>query len=97
MDERKWNSRLYVGEKEINVKKSVICLGLTVDQGMTFRDHVVKVCERMKKRVNVLRALAGREWGWNRSEMIAVYKMLLESCVWNASSAWFTWVSKSYV
>ena len=40
----------------------MICLGLTVDQGMTFRDHVVKVCERMKKRVNVLRALAGREW-----------------------------------
>ena len=48
---------------------------------MTFREHVAKVCEIMKKIVNVLRALAGREWGWNRREMIAVYKMLLESCV----------------
>ena len=32
--------------------------------------------------------------GWNRSEMIALYKMLLESCVWYASSAWLPWVSK---
>ena len=49
---------------------------------MPFREHVAKVCERMKKRVNVLRALAGREWGWNRRDMIAVYKMLMGSCVW---------------
>ena len=82
MDERKWKPRLYVGEKEIiYVKKIVIFLGVNIYQGMTFREHVAKVCERMKKRVNVLRALAGREWGWNRREMIAVYKMLLESCV----------------
>ena len=45
MDERKWNPRLYVGEKEINVKKSVIFLGVNIDQGMTFRDHVAKVCK----------------------------------------------------
>ena len=64
---------------------------------MTFREHVVKVCERMKKRVNVFKALAGREWGWNRREMIAVYKVLVESCVWYVSSAWLPWVSKSYV
>ena len=60
MDE--WNPRLYVGEKEINVKKSVIFLGVNIDLGMTFRDHVAKMCERIKKRVNVLRSLAGRVW-----------------------------------
>ena len=52
---------------------------MNIDQGMAFREHVAKVCERMKKRLNVLRALAGRELGWNISEMIAVYKMLVES------------------
>ena len=56
-------------------------MGVNIDLGMTFREHVAKVCERIKKIVNVLRALAEREWGWNRSEMITVYKMLVELCV----------------
>ena len=46
---------------------------------MAFGEKAAKVCERMKKRVNVLRALAEREWGWNRNEIVAVYKMLVES------------------
>ena len=75
--------------------KEVLFLGVIIDQGLNFHKQIDKVCRKAKKRIAVLKALTGREWGWGRAELRKVYKVVVESCFWYASAAWMPWVSNS--
>ena len=51
---------LKVGGREIECKKEVVFLGVTVDQGLIFGRQVEKVIGKMRRKIGVIRALAGR-------------------------------------
>ena len=88
---------LKIDGKDIATHKEVLFLGVIIDQGLTFQKQVDKVCSKARKRIAVLKALTGREWGWNREELMKVYSAIVESCFWYASAAWMPWLSKTNI
>ncbi|MEL7306976.1 MAG: reverse transcriptase domain-containing protein [Pseudomonadota bacterium] len=93
--ERKRELGLMIGGRRISTNKEVLFLGVAVDQGLTFGGQVARVVGKVKKRVRVLWAVAGQDWGWGRKEMVRIYKAVVESCIWYGCSAWIPWLSLS--
>jgi hypothetical protein len=49
-------------------------LGVTFDNKLNWKIHVVKVASRVSKRINVLKRLAGSKWGCARSTLNLTYQ-----------------------
>ena len=49
--------------------------------------------KKMDKKMKVLSALAGKDWGWK--ELKTIYKVCVESAAWYAAAAWIPWLSAS--
>ena len=52
-----------IGRNNIPTSRQIVFLGIKIDQNMTFAGQVEKVADKMEKRMGVLSALAGRDWG----------------------------------
>ena len=68
-------------------------LGVTVDSGLRFNDHIEMVIKKCKKRVNILKCLAGKDWGNSLECQRKIYLQYIRSCLEYASSSWNTWIS----
>uniref|UniRef100_A0A0R3TX41 Tick transposon n=1 Tax=Rodentolepis nana TaxID=102285 RepID=A0A0R3TX41_RODNA len=53
-------------------------LGMTFDTKLTWESHAAKVAERVSKRLNVLKRLAGSIWRCARSTLNTIYKMFVQ-------------------
>ncbi len=95
INERDWQAGLNVEGKVVETKKVVKLLGVWFDQRLNFVEHTRKVIEKMEKRTNILRAVAGREWGWQRDTMKGIYEATVESVIWHAGAGWLPWISKT--
>ena len=60
--EKMWDPHLRLDAKKIEMKKEIKLLGVTIEQNMCFHKQTEKVVNKIKKRTQVLRALAGRDW-----------------------------------
>ncbi|CAL4246556.1 unnamed protein product, partial [Meganyctiphanes norvegica] len=49
-------------------------LGLIFDSHMTWRPHVANLRSSMTSRINVLKAVSGRDWGADRASLLMLYK-----------------------
>jgi hypothetical protein len=63
INERDWDPGLKIGDRAIAMKKKIRLLGVNVDQRLTFNEHLEAVCQKMRKRTNIIRVLTNREWG----------------------------------
>jgi hypothetical protein len=63
-------------------------LGVTYDRRLSFADHVLRVCNRARKRVQILRRVAGTDWGLDRELLRSGYLALVRSVLEYASCAW---------
>ena len=81
----------------INIFHSLVpkFLGVTVDQGLTFSCHTDEKSKTMKKRNNILRALAGRDWGRDSSNLKSVHVTYTQPVGQYAIGAWGPFASKS--
>lgn len=59
--------------------KTVKFLGMWMDSRLTWRQHIVKMSDKCKKGLNVLKCLAGSDWGADRSSMLSIYDALIRS------------------
>ena len=64
-------------------------LGVTFDTHFTFTPHVTTIINRAAPRLNILRALAGTNWGQQRETLIITFKSLIRSLITYASPIWF--------
>ena len=81
----------------INIFHSLVpkFLGVTVDQGLTFKDHTNEKSQKMKERNRILRALAGRSWGQDSSNLRSVHVTYTQPVGQYAIGAWGPFTSKS--
>ena len=88
------NVELKIGNKNIRFEKSVKFLGMIFDRRLTWNEHISYVVERCKKRLNLLRALSGIDWGANKKTLVMLYRTLIRSIIDYGSEAYD---SASYV
>ena len=48
---------------------------------LTWNDHVNYIVDKCKKRINLLRAVAGNKWGANKNTLLRIYRSLIRSVI----------------
>ena len=64
-------------------------LGVTLDPHLTFSQHISSLITRAAPRINILKALAGTNWGQQAETIALTYKSLIRSLFMYAAPIWF--------
>ena len=72
---------LKVDGENISFSRSVKFLGVIFDRKLTWNEHIRYVITRCNKRLNLLRALTGTDWGASKKTLIMLYRSLIRSII----------------
>lgn len=72
----------------IRLDKTPKVLGVTFDTMHYFNHHVSNTVEKAKKKLNVIKALAGTSWGQDQETLVITYKSICRSVLEYASPIW---------
>ena len=72
-------------------------LGVTLDPRFNFGHHIKNIISRASPRINILRALAGTNWGQQKEIIVLSYKSLVRSLFLHATPIWFPNTSPSNI
>ena len=73
--------QIKIGNEEMRFEKSVKFLGVIFDQRLTWTQHINYIVNRCNRRINLLRALSGTDWGANKRTMLMLYRTLIRSVI----------------
>ena len=88
-----WVPNLKLDGRQLEVVKEYRFLGVIIDSGLRFNSHIKKVIGKCKRRNNILRCLAGKDWGQSMETQKALYSTYIRSALEYASAAWYPWIS----
>ena len=89
----KWQPALSLNGRALEVVNEYKFLGVIIDSGLRFTAHVNKVVAKCRRRNNILRCLAGKDWGQNMETQKALYSTYIRSAIEYASPSWYPWLS----
>ena len=70
------HAKIKIADSELPLVRSHNILGVYLDTFFSFNNHCVQVANRVSKRYNVLKALAGTNWGQQKETLLMTYKAL---------------------
>ena len=82
--------KIKISDTEIPLVRNQKLLGVYLDTFFSFNTHCVQVANRVSKRNNVLKALAGTNWGQQKEMLLLTYKALGRSIANYATPVWST-------
>ena len=68
--------KIKISDAELHLVRNPKLLGVYLDTFFSFNTHCVQVANRVSKINNVLRALAGTNWGQQKETLLLTYKAL---------------------
>ena len=80
---------------QLPLERSPKILGVIMDPSISFHKHCNYVADRIDKRNNMLKALAGSSWGQNKETLLMTYNALGKSIANYAAPVWSTNASDS--
>ena len=93
--EARWKPTLYFDDNEILFNPAPTFLGIKFDRTLSFRPHTQALQEKLHKRINVLKSLAGRTWGMEKEELRAVYITYISSSIDYCAAAYLPAMPKT--
>ena len=93
VNDTNWKPELYLNARPVKIVKEYRFLGVIIDSGLRFRSHVEKVISKGKRRNNILRCLAGKDWGQAMETQKILYMTYIRSVVEYAAPSWYPWIS----
>ena len=66
--------RLFLNGELLKYKKKIKFLGVTFDDNLTFKEHIEEVRTKCHKRLNLLKALCGKNWGASPETILYTYR-----------------------
>ena len=82
--------KIKISDAELPLVRNPKLLGVYLDAFFSINVHCVQVANRVSKRDNVLKALAGTNWGQQRETPALTYKALERSIAIYAALVWST-------
>ena len=89
--------KIKIADSEIPLVRSPKLLGVYLDTLFSFNKHCVQVANRVSKRNNVLKALAGTNWGQQKETLLMTYKALGRSIANYAAPVWSIHASETNI
>ena len=68
-------------------------LGVEVDNGLRFTKHVETIACKGKRRVNIMKCLAGKDWGSSPEDQRRIYLQYVRTVLDYASEGWSSWLA----
>ena len=90
-----WKPHLEAEGQPIDTVGKYTFLGITMDSGLRFSYHIEMVIKNCKKRVNILKCLAGKAWGNSLKCQRKIYFQYIRSCLEYALSSGNTCISET--
>ena len=87
--------QLTINNRQICYKEHVKLLGIVLDKGLAFNQHIKKVSVEAKRRINQLKTLSSTEWGCNTRVMRLLYVGYIRSVLEYGSDIWGNLISHS--
>jgi len=93
----KWDPELTGNGAPIDPVREYRFLGVTADGGLRFSKHVDNIIDKCKCRVNILRCMAGKDWGNSVETQRTVYLQLTRSTIEFSAPSWSSWASDTNI
>lgn len=87
---------LTLNGEPIPVVETFKYLGLTLDRRLTFTPHFNDLIQRCSRRLNILKCIAGREWGADRCTLLHLYTSLIRPIL-DYNAFLFDGISSSHI
>jgi ribonuclease HI len=71
------NVPIVINGMTIATAKSIKFLGLTIDQQLTWTEHINSTISKAKSKINLLRSISGSRWGANKTTLLRIYKTII--------------------
>ena len=82
-------------DTQLPLERSPKILGVIMDPSLSFHKHCNYVSDRIDKRNNMMKALAGSSWGQEKETLLLTYNALGKSIASYAAPVWSTNTSDS--
>ena len=82
--------KLTMGNSPITMEDQQTYLGVTFDKRLTWKQHIMSAEAKARRKLNIMRKLAGTNWGANEKVLKSVYEGNVRPHLEYGSSAWFT-------
>ena len=76
---RRGGCYLEINDERIKMENHAKFLGLIFDAKLTWAEHINYLTNRCKKRLNLMRAVAGTTWGASKKSLLTIYRTLIRS------------------
>lgn len=73
------NIKIKLGSEILKNENKIKFLGIILDNKLTWRDHIQQIIDKCKKRINLMRCIAGNSWGASKKTLCYIYKALIRS------------------
>ncbi|KAL1447255.1 hypothetical protein WDU94_002708, partial [Cyamophila willieti] len=87
--------RVKINNNLIPTVKYTKILGITLDNLLTFSEHLKLTQNKTQKRNNVLKAIAGSTWGKDKETLVTTFKAICRPIVHYAAPIWTPQASKT--
>ena len=85
--------RILLYGTQIPLEKTPKLLGVIFDNHLTFSNHIKSTVEKVKPRINMMKSLAGSDWGQDQETLVLVYKSLGRSLLEYGNPIWSPQIS----
>ena len=82
--------RLTLDDKPLKIEAQQTYLGVTFDKRMTWKQHITSAEAMARRKMNIMRKLAGTKWGANEKILKSVYQGNVRPHLEYGSSSWMT-------
>ena len=80
--------RLTLDDTPLKIKEQQIYLDVTFDKRMTWKQHITSAEAKARRKMNIMRKLAGTKWGANEKILKSVYQGNVRPHLEYGSSSW---------
>jgi len=94
-NELDYKPEIKINDKQFTFNHYPTFLGVTYDRRLAFTEHIRRTCEKVRKRISILRAVAGTDWGFDKKILKTTYTSLCRSILEYGAPAWMPWTSKT--
>ena len=82
--------KLTMDDINIAMEDQQTYLGVTFDKRLTWKQHIITAEAKARRKLNIMRKLAGTKWGANEKVLKSVYEGNVRTNLEYGSSAWMT-------
>ena len=93
---RVYYTKIKINGKAIPYAKTITFLGMTLDNYLSFNQHLTRISKSVERKLNLMRALTGTYWGADTASLLLIFKSTIRS-VFEYSSIVFENAASSHL